>query len=364
MKVLFAGLKYDYGILERGPSLESKSLVPAIEAVSEQSDVFWFEENGFPDNLNLLQTKLIEYVDTVQPDVVFFVLMKDEIYQSTLKYLSNRYIVTNWFCDDTWRFDDFSRVISPFLTVSITNDKYSLKKYEKIGCTSILTQWATLDYEEDLDFSNIDYHYDISFIGSKNPARAWMVNELKKQNINVRCFGAGWKGGRVSFEEMKDVFYKSKINLNLSNSVPQNFAFLKFAFFNFFKACFNFKAGSLKQYLRNGNTYFQAIKFYFFGNKTSEQVKARNFEIAGWGGFQLTQYALEIEDYYNIGTEIAIFTNPNELVQQCKYYLENDDIRKQICKKGHKRTSEYTYVARLREIVDYLKGINGESSEN
>lgn len=358
MKVLFAGLKYDYGIPERGVSLESKTIIPGIIKVADEYNIFWLEDNGFPNNLDLLQKNLINYANEVEPNVVFFGLMKDEIYKDTLKYLKSKYIVTNWFCDDTWRFDDFSSEIAPFLTIAITNDKFSLKKYEKIGCKALLTQWATIDYEEDKDLQNIDYKYDISFVGSKNPTRAWIVEELRKNNLIVHCFGAGWENGRVTFEEMKNIFYKSKINLNLSNSVSTNIEFLKYAIINLFRATIKVSGVTFKQYLRNGNLYYQSIKFFFFGNKTREQVKARNFEIPGWAGFQISQYALELEDYYEIGRELAVFNSPDELIKQCYYYLDNEDLRKKICQNGHKRTKEYTYIDRLGKILEGLKQIS------
>jgi spore maturation protein CgeB len=355
MKILFAGLRYDYGVLGRGPSLESKTFVPAIREVADTSSVFWFEENGFPNDLEFLQENLIKHADDFNPDLIFFLLMDSEISMTTLEYLTKRYITLNWFCDDTWRFNSFSKRVAPFLSYLVTNDKFSLNKYIEIGCKPILSQWATLDYNEQLDFNNISYQYDISFVGSKNPAREWIIEELKRQGLMVHCFGSGWDNGRVGFEEMKQIFYITKINLNLSNSVPTNIGFLKYSVINLLKAFIMIFKSRFIKYLKNIYIHLKSIKFFFYASKTAEQVKARNFEIAGWGGFQLTQYALELEDYYEIGKEIAIFTSPNELIAQCRFYLENEEIRKTMCKKGHERTKEYNYVDRLRMLIKRIE---------
>ena len=89
--------------------------------------------------------------------------------------------------------------------------------------------------------------------------------------------------------------------------------------------------------------------------KTSEQIKARNFEIPGFGGFQLSQYSLGLEDFYDIGKEIALFNNSQELVKQCKFYLENETLRKQICFNGYMRTEQHTYDKRIKTIFDKIR---------
>ena len=104
-KVLFACLKYDYGRKERGISIERKAMLPAFWENKCEVVEFWLEENGFPDNLDLLQTNLIKAAENSNPDLIFFVLMNYEIKLDTLDYLKKRYTIINWFCDDQWRFD-------------------------------------------------------------------------------------------------------------------------------------------------------------------------------------------------------------------------------------------------------------------
>jgi spore maturation protein CgeB len=355
MKVLFAGLKYDYGIISRGESLESKAFVPALSNSSTNLFTFWLEENGFPDEINSLQRRLIDYAEQVKPDVVFFILMKDEISIDTLSYLSKKYITINWFCDDTWRFEDFTKKILPYLSFAITTEKYALNEYKKNGYNNvILSQWATIDYDKSLKPNNVVYKYDVSFIGGKNPTRSWIVDQLKNNNISVNCFGSGWENGRVSYDEMKDIFYHSKINLNLSNSTSTELLFFRYILKNIFSSFFQIFNKTMKQYLSDFKRSIIDLRIYFSSKKTSEQMKARNFEIPGFGGFQLSQYSLGIEDYYEVGKEIAIYSNVQELIKQCRYYLENDEFRKNICLKGYLRTKEHTYINRIKIIFDNL----------
>ena len=62
-------------------------------------------------------------------------------------------------------------------------------------------------------------------------------------------------------------------------------------------------------------------------------VKARFFEINACGGFQMAFYAEGLETEYEIGKEIAIFNNIDELIRRVKYYLSNEEDRKNIARR-------------------------------
>ena len=341
MKVLFVGFKYDYGIPSRGESLEIKSFYPAIEKNCEECHAFWLEENGYPKKNDSLQSKIINHADKIKPDLIFFILMKDEIEKETIITLSSKYKTLNWFCDDQWRFDSFTKDIAKLFSFCITVDKYSIVKYRQIGINPIESQWATFDYNYELSLSRINYQYEVSFIGTKNITREWIIHELNKRNIQVNCFGSGWESGKVEYSEMQKIFYNSKINLNLSNSIPKDIRFYIFLLQKLFAINFDFKTKI---------SYLKQLKSL----KKLEQIKARNFEIPGCGGFQLSQYALGIDDYYSSGKEIIFFSEINELFLQINFYLLNDNLREKIRNAGYKRTSINTYNSRIKNIFDIV----------
>lgn len=349
MKIATILLKYDYGIEARGESLEKKAFLPAIKSNADEVAIFWLEENGYPNDVENLQDKLLQFCEKENPDIVFFILMRDEVRVETIKKLSDKYITINWFCDDQWRFETFTKFVAPSLTYSITMDKYSLEKFKQLNCKVIHSQWATMDYQENLNTKNIKYQYDISFIGGKNITREWYVDELKKAGYKVDCFGAGWENGRISYDEMKDIFLTSKINLNLSNSIPKDIRFYKYLIQSLFK----FKKLSFRAYLRKVKMTIGIILGR--SGKTVEQMKARNFEICGFGGFQLSQYSPELEDYYNIGKEIAIFTNMDELKLNIDYYLNNSETREKMRIEAYIRTKLHTYENRIKKILEEVQ---------
>jgi len=349
MKIATILLKYDYGIEARGESLEKKAFLPAIKANSNEVVTFWLEENGCFDDSEGLQNKILEFCEKENPDIVFLILMKDEVKIETIKKLSEKYTTINWFCDDQWRFESFTKLVAPALSYSVTMDKYSVDKFKQQGCKVIHSQWATMDYQNNIKLEEVKYKYDITFVGGKNITREWYVDELRKNGYKVECFGAGWENGRISYEEMKDIFLTSKINLNLSNSIPIDIKFYKYLI----KGLFKFEKLSFKAYLRKIK---MAIGIILGRNiKNVEQMKARNFEICGFGGFQLSQYAPELEDYYNIGKEIAIFTNIDELKLNIEYYLNNSDISEKMRTEAYIRTKLHTYENRIKKILEEVQ---------
>lgn len=324
MKIVPVFLRYDYGQKSRGDSLEYQGFIPALEQIFDEVHPFWFD--NLLNEKDKLQDKLIQFVDEIRPDIVFFILMKNEFTFETLDYLKNKYVTMNWFCDDQWRFENFTRFFAPHFTCSVTTDKFSVDKYKNIGYDNvILSQWSSFGYKENIDFDSIEYKYDVSFVGGMNGYRKWIIDDLSKNGIKVDCFGHGWKNGKVSFEEMGNIFRTSRINLNISNSASYDIRYI----FSSLR--------SISEFIRS--------------KKKVEQIKARNFEIPAFGGFQLTNYVPGIEDYFDIGTEIACYTTTEDMVSQIRYFLAEEEKRKCILIDSYNKTkNNYTYYHMLKRI--------------
>ncbi|WP_321429467.1 glycosyltransferase [uncultured Methanolobus sp.] len=324
MKIVPVFLRYDYGQKSRGESLDVQGFYPAFKRICDEVYPFWFDE--YLGEKEKLQEKLIEFIDNVKPDIVFFILMKNEFTFETLDYLKSKYTTINWFCDDQWRFDTFTKNFAPHFAYSITTDKFSLEKYKGIGYENVISsQWASFGATEGIDIDGIEYKYDVSFVGGISGHRKWIIDELSKKGIHVECFGYGWKNGKVSFEEMKDIFRTSRINLNISNSVSYDIR------------CMFSSLMNLREFVRS--------------RKTTEQIKARNFEIPAFGGFQLTNYVPSIEDYFDVGREIACYTTVDDVVTQISYFLGNEEKRREILETSYKKAiNNYTYYHLLKRL--------------
>lgn len=78
----------------------------------------------------------------------------------------------------------------------------------------------------------------------------------------------------------------------------------------------------------------------------------RIFDIMGSGGFLMTNYQSELEEYFVIGQDLEAYSSLDELVDKCAYYLEHDDERKAIAINGYEKVkNNHTYFHRLRSML-------------
>ena len=86
-------------------------------------------------------------------------------------------------------------------------------------------------------------------------------------------------------------------------------------------------------------------------------VPQRIWDIMGGGGFVLTNYQPELEQYFKIGEEIEVFGSLEELEEKCHYYLEHEDERKRIADRGYRLVKEkHNYVNRIRDMITMAFG--------
>jgi spore maturation protein CgeB len=126
----------------------------------------------------------------------------------------------------------------------------------------------------------------------------------------VEAFGAGWPNGSLTTEDMVGVYSKSRINLGFSGV-----------------------AG-------HGDTYC---------------IKGRDFEIPMSGGLYLTEYHPELERFFNVEREIAVYRDFEDLLEKIKFLLSNPDKAEIIRRSGFQRACrEHTWEMRFEKIFTLL----------
>ena len=329
MKILFVELQYDYGVKSRGPNIIGiEGFQKTLERLGHEVVPFYYDD--FLKRTDELQSTLLKKADEVNPDLIFFILFQEQFKIETLKKLKKRYTTFNWFGDDSWRFDNFTSKYANAFTFCSTSDKFSLPKYKKIGQTNVMMgQWAVINTEPPKSL-DVDYEFDVSFVGGFNYAREWFLKTLQNRGIKVSAFGNGWPNGAVSLERMNEIFLKSKINLNLSNSKSFD---IRYVFSHPIRLAHTLKT-----------------------RKNATQMKARHFEINYNGGFQLSDFSAGLDDYLVIGKEVVCYRDVDEATMLIKYYLECAEEREVIKRAGLERAvSEHTYEHRLREILKIIE---------
>src|SRR4029077_9786223 len=130
-------------------------------------------------------------------------------------------------------------------------------------------------------------------------------------------FGHGSDGGVVAATVIPEIYRKSRISLNFSDS----------------------------------GLHLTGVRL-----KRSRQIKARVFEVPGAGGALLTQTASGLSDYFRVGDEIDTFDRLDDLAAKITAYLSNPAARDRMAIAGHRRiVAEHTYDHRFRNLLAHIQ---------
>ena len=312
MRVLYIGMEFDYGNPAQGTSFEHDNFYPALKEWSGTTAFQHFDavrlatEHG---NQKMSQMLLAD-VDRFKPDVVFsvfFAFDRDPTPDAIRQISKTGCKTVNWFCDSDIRYDNFDKPWSDHLDYCVTTSARGLEKYRKDGLASkvIKSQWAVSPKYKKLDLPR---DVNISFIGQPHSNRREIIHQLSQRGFPVETYGSGWTK-RLTFDEMVQMFNRSKINLNLNNAAMGR----------------------------------------------SEQIKGRNFEVPGCGGFLLTGACDNLFEYYEFGKEIAVFNSFGQMCQMARHYLDHEEEREKIALAGYQRTiRDHTYSRRLDSIFSAM----------
>jgi spore maturation protein CgeB len=348
LRILYIGMRYDYGDPRRGDCYEYVNFYDTLRQMEG------LEVTHFPYDTILrevgrkaMNKRLLRTVEDVAPDVCFFILFTDEITKETIERISRRSstLTVNWFTDDHWRFASYSRHWAPAFNFVATTDAVAAEKYRQHGIeTAILTQWGFNPFRYQAKALPCDGR--VTFVGQRHSHRGDLVGRLVAAGIPVEAWGRGWANGRLEFDEMVSLFSRSAINLNFSeSSIVVNTKQLA-------KVLLNRRADDTYQ-VHGPRRVAENLRMLLSPHPL--QIKARVFEIPGCGGFMVTETAEDLERYFLPGKEIAVFQTPDAMVELVRHYLAHDEEREQMRIAGYQRAvREHSYVHRFRDIFQKM----------
>ena len=110
-----------------------------------------------------------------------------------------------------------------------------------------------------------------------------------------------------------------------------------------------------------GDDMVNAINSYkiHFNKNIADDINYRTFETTGCGTFLITNYTPGLEKLFDIGKEIVVYNDLNDLDNKVKYYLENEEEREKIANAGYERSkTDHTYYERAKTLVDIINNNN------
>jgi spore maturation protein CgeB len=322
LKVLCVFGQHNYGNPARGESYEHSNFVPALRRLGHEVTFFesW-NKDSYTDFADLNE-QLLATVQRDSPDVVLFVLLSYEIWTETLLLIrrGSDAILINWAPDDSWKYEQSTRLLAPLFDLHVTTYAEAVEKGAADGMSHLVqSQWAADAERLQEPVTAGECRHAVSFVGSAYGNRRRWIEHLRRAGIEVACFGHGWPAGPLSSQQLTETMRQSAISLNFADSPLQ----------------------------------FRGLRPY-----RSKQIKARVFEIPGSGGLLLTEAVPGLERYFRPDEEILMFCSPEELIEKLRRCLDNPVARDRIARRGYERTSrEHTYDSRFAEIFKRVESM-------
>lgn len=318
--------QYEYGNPAWGPSHEYRNVYESLAQLFEPVRLFDFMALSRDMSKQEMNRRLLAQVAEDHPEWVVIVPIGDEVIPEMVGELRHRTVTTGYFFDDMWRVE-FARKWAKYLTHITTSDVNGLSKHNDAGYRNVIFSPFGYNHRRYCKLDEVDKKYDVTFVGQYHPYRAWVLRRLRRAGIEVSTWGLRWgTSPQLAHEKMVQVFNTSRINLNLSNTVSWDLRYLL--------------------------SSPRAIKNTMQSAKTHEQMKGRHFEICGCGGFQLSYYVEGLERAYEIGEEISIYGDVDDLVWKIRHYLRHQDKREEIAARGYKRSlAQHTMEQRMLALA-------------
>ena len=201
----------------------------------------------------------------------------------------------------------------PLYNLIVTNKSYIIDDMKALGAKEVRfvnnTYEPSFHYPRDISAEEKErLGGDVGFVGMWEKERCDSILYLADHGIKVRVFGFGkWKDY---------VNYSPNLKIELHGLFSDDYA-------KSFKA---FK-----------------ISLCFLRKMNFDQQTTRTVEIPACGGFMLAERTDEHKALFEENKEAAFFSSDEELLQKCRYYLEHEDERLEIAKKGLERCIHSNY---------------------
>jgi spore maturation protein CgeB len=356
-KILFVGGKHDYDregrVTKRDLSHDYCVWYASLLKFRPELftiDAYWFDKVLLERGHRAMNEDIMGYVERTRPDLVIFSFGGDEIKKSVLKRVTRDLGITTVYIagDDGWRFDSNARFFGPHCTWVLTSFSRTVPKYKALGTPNVMAYagWANTEvFHREPTPKDID----VSFVGTRTEERAKIVSALRAAGLHVETRGKYWPEGEIEEEDLAKFISRTKIALGLNGS--SFYVGLRSIARLFLRrpalgSRWPFYIPDVHHFFRNWREWHQ---------KKIPQIKGRIFEIPACGTLQITEFAEDLDLYYEPGKEILIYKDLDDLVAQVRYYLKHDEERERMAEAAYVRTMrDHTAERRLTHILSAI----------
>jgi len=274
----------------------------------------------------------------------------------------------NWYCNSSYQLHLVSE-IAPHYDWCFIPEKFRMEDYTRLGANPIhVGEAANPDVYVPLDLPK---DYDVTFVGQAYGERPALINYLLQNGVDVKVWGYGWSpyivGTRLKdrlprVQRIGNVLLKmttresrravlSKMRRYFGRPMMQKVIAQPLLAPGIYGGILHDEQ-MIKIFSRSRiNLGFSACGDTHLSDQRVVQVRLRDFEVPMTGGFYLVEYMEELEQFYEIGKEIACYRNREELLDKVRYYLSHDTERESIRIAGMRRArTEHTWQKRFENV--------------
>jgi spore maturation protein CgeB len=360
-------IKFDYDLKET-----FKHLNPA-DLISKK-----FIEKNRPQLSKELVKQVKRHHDQKQIDLFFTYLYDACINPEAIDEIKSMGIATiNWYCNASYQLDLVSK-ISPHYNYCLVPEKFRIDDYKALGANPIYCQEAANPniYKP----YNLTRKFDVTFIGQAYGERPDIISHLLQNKIDVRVWGYGWenychsKNIKLfkSLSRLKKLFSSNgwraiQYKLNRLFSFKKETTSTITSKVNLPQEIIGGHLNSSKEMIQIYSRSKINLGFSCCGNthleKRITQIRLRDFEVPMSGGFYITEYMQELEEFFEIDKEIVCYSNQEELVDKIRFYLSNEAAREKIRAAGRSRClKDHSWQKRLNTVFEKIGIISDEST--
>ena len=313
-------------------------------------------------------------------------------YACKIKYIS-------WIYDSPY-IQLYSKTIDLPTNLAFIFDKTEYLRLQKIGVSTVyyLPMAADTDYYDSITISEKEkefYSADVAMIGSMYTEKK---HDFMRHLKNIDEYTSGYLSGLMNAQKM--IYGASILENGITPQIMQNvrkvcpiealgdgYETAEWVFSNYFLAR-QITAMERTEYLEALSKQFKVslytpeetyglnvvnkgqVEYYKDAPKAIKCAKInlnitlrsivsgiplRAMDIMGCGGFLLTNYQADFDDYFVPGKDYQFFESKQDLIEKTAYYLEHDDIRCEIAHNGYKKIKEaHTYIHRIKQILSMI----------
>ena len=343
----------------------------------------YFEDEEFEQEL----CRQLNDVDAVF-SFNFFPLIARNCYLRKKKYIS-------W-CFDCPLFQLFSKETEYETNHIFVFDLEQVQECEKIGIKNVyyLPLVANMTYDESK--KPMEYQCDVSFVGQlydNNLYRQirYLPEYLKGflegiMSAQKLIYGANLLDDLLSTNYMREVEKYVKLGMNkerylfldnkkvfLSTMLEREIScwermdIIKLMGEHFDFHLYTYSDTSYWPWVKNlgGVDYDTELGMIYQTSKINLNITAKNihhgvpmrvFDILSTGGFCISNYQRGLEELFDLGNDLVVYDDYNDLIYKVAYYLEHEEERLQIAENGKRKVREcHLYEHRMKEIEAIMK---------